>query len=120
MQPLKNVRVLVVEDEPLLALELQDLLTDLGCVIAGVAGRLETALPFAGTLEFDVAILDVNLGTERIDRAAETIAGRGLPIVYTTGYGTAGGSGLAPGEVVTKPYDQAMIAAALARAITRP
>lgn len=112
-----GVRVLVVEDEPLIALELEDMLTELGCSVAGKAARLAPAMTLAAELEFDVAVLDVNLGETRIGPAAEVIAGRGIPIVLTTGYGEAQGETLRATKagcvVVTKPYDTETLAKAL-------
>lgn len=117
MAELNGIRVLIVEDEPLLALELEDMLTDMGCAIAGRAGRLETALAMARELDFNVAILDVNLGETRVDAAAEIIADRGIPIVLTTGYGESARSPVASCEIVAKPYEAAKIRAVLEHAL---
>lgn len=112
-----GVRVLVVEDEPLIALELEDMLTELGCSVAGRAARLAPAVRLAADLEFDVAVLDVNLGEARVTPAAEVIAGRGIPIVFTTGYGETQREAFRATKagcvVVNKPYDTATLAKAL-------
>jgi CheY-like chemotaxis protein len=83
----EGLRVIFVEDEALLALDMQDMLEDAGCVIAGTAARIDEALALANTANFDVALLDMNLGGERIDPVARLIAARGLPIIFVTGYG---------------------------------
>jgi DNA-binding response OmpR family regulator len=56
-----GTRVLVVEDEALIAVLVEDYLTDLGCEIVGIAARLEDGLAKAASLQIDVAILDMNL-----------------------------------------------------------
>jgi CheY-like chemotaxis protein len=103
--PLEGLRVLVVEDEALLSLALQDMLTDLGCIVAGQAARLEAALALAGTVECDAAILDLNLAGKRVDPVVEVLTRRGIPIVFATGYGQAG---VDPrhqgGPVLEKPF----------------
>ena len=80
----RKCRVIAVEDEALVLLLLQDMLTELGCEIAGSATRLDSALRLAIDGEFDLAILDVNLHGKRIDPIADAIAGRGLPIIFVT------------------------------------
>ena len=82
-----GLRVIIVEDEALLALDMEDQLLDIGCVVAGTAARLAPAITLAEEADFDVAILDMNLAGERIDPVARLIAARGLPIVFVTGYG---------------------------------
>lgn len=96
--------VLVVEDEPMLSLDLQDILTDLGFAVAGAAERIEPALELARMLAFDVAVLDVNIGDQSILPVAEIVDGRGLPIVFATGYGHGEVPGGIRGVVLEKPY----------------
>ena len=105
MSSLRGARVLVVEDEAMLSLNLEAMLHDLGCVVAASAGRLDDALQAARTSDFDVALLDVNLGGKRVDPVAEAIRARGVPIVFITGYGKTAASGL----VLAKPYDAAAL-----------
>ncbi len=82
----KPARLILVEDEALLALDMQDMLEDMGYLVVGAAGRLEDALALAET-DFDLALLDMNLDGARIDTVAHRIAARGIPIVFVTGYG---------------------------------
>jgi CheY-like chemotaxis protein len=105
MSTLRGARVLVVEDEAILSLDLEAMLLDLGCMIAGSADKLDDALQMARTADFDVALLDVNLGGKRVDPVAEAIRARGIPIVFVTGYGRTAASGL----VLEKPYDAAAL-----------
>lgn len=87
---LRGRRVLVAEDEPVVAMELQEVLTKLGCEVLGPATTVEEALSLAtAELErgIDAAVLDVNLHGRTIYAVADTLARRGVPIVYATGYG---------------------------------
>jgi DNA-binding NarL/FixJ family response regulator len=87
MKGLRGLRVLIVEDEPLISMELQDMLQDLQCEVVAAAGQLDSAVALAESCDFELAILDVNLAGQRIDPVAEIIAKRGRPIVFLTGYG---------------------------------
>lgn len=109
-----GVRVFVVEDEPLLRLELEDILADLGHDLAGSVGKLDEALALAATVDCDVAILDVNLGRERVDPVADLLKARLIPVLFTTGYGDAGRPINHPGApLLEKPYQSAALSAAL-------
>lgn len=83
-------RVLVVEDELLVAMMIADMLTELGYEVAGTAGNLKAALEKASTLAVDFAVLDVNLNGERSFPAAEALAARNIPFLFATGYGSRG------------------------------
>ena len=86
----RRLRILIVEDEMLLAMNIEDMLLDLGHEVAGIASRLEPALALAREGAFDVAMLDVNLAGERSFPVAELLAARGIPFLFATGYGRAG------------------------------
>ena len=83
-------RILVVEDEFLIRMLLEDMLTDLGYELVGVAGRVDEAAEMAQTKEFDLAILDVNLDGHDVYPVADLISKRGLPFMFVTGYGGRG------------------------------
>ena len=83
-------RILIVEDDPFIAMALEDTLLDFGMSVAGIARNLREAERLAREAVFDVALLDVNIGHDTIDPVAETVAARGLPFVFTTGHGRAG------------------------------
>jgi CheY-like chemotaxis protein len=105
MLSLRGACVFVVEDEAILSLNLQAMLRDLGCVVAGTTDKLDDALRMARTFDFDVALLDVNIGGKRVDPVTEVIRARGIPIIFVTGYGKTAASGL----VLEKPYDAAAL-----------
>ena len=85
-----NRRVLVVEDELMIRMLLDGMLTDLGHSIAAEAGSIEDAVTLAKEAEFDIAILDVNLNGQPITPVVEILINRGLPFVFATGYGARG------------------------------
>ena len=78
--------VLIVEDEMCLAMLLQDLLEDAGYNVL-MAARLPAAVALAESAEIDAAILDINLAGTEVFPAAEVLRGRGVPFVFTSGYG---------------------------------
>lgn len=88
--PLDGLRVLLVEDEGAISLLLESLLETLGCRVVGVASVLDDALRIAETAELDVALLDVNVTGQPVYPVAERLAVRGVPIIFSTGYGAAG------------------------------
>ena len=88
--PQTGRRILVVEDEFLIRMLMEDMLTDLGYQLAGVAGRVDEATDMARSKDFDLAILDVNLDGHEVYPVAEVVAKRNLPFMFVTGYGGRG------------------------------
>jgi DNA-binding response OmpR family regulator len=80
-------RVLVIEDETMVAMLLQDMLADIGCEVIGSASRFNDAIEKAKSLTFDLAILDVNLNGQRTFPIADVLADRGVSFLFATGYG---------------------------------
>ena len=89
-QTVAGKRVLVVEDELMIRMLLEGMLTDLGHTVVAQAGGIEEALALARQAEFDVALLDVNLNNEPITPVVEVLVQRGLPFVFASGYGQRG------------------------------
>lgn len=83
-------RILIVEDDPFIALALEDMLSELGLVVAGSVRDVTAALAVAAVQEIDIALLDVNVGPEKVDPVADLLAGRGCPFIFATGQGRAG------------------------------
>src|SRR3982750_2127731 len=104
---IKGLRVLVVEDEALVAMLIEDMLVDLGCVVVGIASTVEDALARISSSAFDLAILDVNLhGTESYP-AAHALAFKSVPFLFSTGYGARGlPDALRSVPVLAKPFGQ--------------
>jgi CheY-like chemotaxis protein len=84
--PLADLRILVVEDEVLIALEIEERLQRLGCEIVGPVGRLERALELARSTALDGALLDVNIKGGLVYPVAEELLTREVPVVFSTGY----------------------------------
>lgn len=87
---LDGLRVFVVEDEWLVATMIEDTLQDLGCAVVATIAHLEEAIEKASSLDFDAALLDLNLNGRRTIPVAEIIAERNIPFAFCTGYGVAG------------------------------
>jgi CheY-like chemotaxis protein len=107
-------RVLVVEDEGLVAMMLEDFLRDLGCEVAGSAATISQALAWidAGG-EADAALLDVNVAGESVFPVADALAAKGVAIAFTTGYGEGYDPRFRNAVVLGKPIRQDRLEAAL-------
>lgn len=79
-------RVLVVEDEMLLAMLLQTTLQEAGYEVVGPVARLDRALQAALEEDISAALLDINLDGEMVYPVAEVLAQRGIPFAFVTGY----------------------------------
>lgn len=111
----KPMSILVVEDESLVAMNLELILTDLGHEVIGPVLRLRDleALIDSG-VEADAAILDINIAGESVFSQARRLIGLGIPVLFASGYGEAGlESDLADLPVVPKPYTAQDIAGGL-------
>jgi CheY-like chemotaxis protein len=84
--PVANLRILIVEDETMIAILIQESLEELGCEIVALAQRLPSALDAARTKSFDCAILDVNLAGKPVYPVAEILDSRDIPYIFVTGY----------------------------------
>ncbi|WP_179187937.1 response regulator [Sphingomonas sp. IBVSS2] len=118
MSGLRGLRVLVVEDEPVVAMYLEDLLEALGCETIGPASRLADGLALAEGGGFDVAILDINLSGERSTPIAEALRARGVPFAFASGYGAPPEGFGKKVPMIEKPYREAQLADALARLLS--
>lgn len=113
MQTELKRRILIVEDEPFIAITLEDMLTDLG-FIAASCSKICQALDFIARERFDAALLDVSLGSQKIDPVAELLAQRACPFIFTTGHDrTEVPAAYADHVVIQKPYKMAELEKAL-------
>ena len=113
----ERLRVLIVEDEMLVAMNIEDMLLALGHEVAGLASRLTPALALAGEAEIDAAVLDVNLAGERSFPVADLLDQRGIPYLFATGYGLSGIEERYRGRtVLQKPFRMVDLGAALSSA----
>lgn len=84
---LAGCRILVVEDETLIAVVIEETLQELGCVVVAVVGKLDAALRLAADEALDAAILDVAIRGGHVFPVAEQLLARGVPFVLASGYG---------------------------------
>jgi CheY-like chemotaxis protein len=115
---LTGLRVVVVEDESLVAMLLEDTLVDMGCTVVAIASELGEAREVLSSADFDAAILDVNLNGSRTFEIAVSLAQRRIPFVFSTGYG----ANILPDHfrgvpVLTKPFRQEEFRQALLSAL---
>ncbi|MDB5539005.1 MAG: hypothetical protein JWQ89_732 [Devosia sp.] len=112
MSTVAGKRVLVLEDEFLLAMEAAETLEDLGVVVVGPAYRIDAAMALLATEQVDAALLDVNIGGMPSSVVADHLIARGVPVVFATGYGAR--ADVVSGHVILdKPYTREQMRAAL-------
>lgn len=117
---LNDKTVLIVEDEAMIAFDLEGIVRDSGGDVAALCLDLDTAMQTASGAQFDVAILDYNIGGRTVDPVAEILRNRGIPFVFNTAlaeqveltkrYG--------PVEVCRKPVHESELVKALCRVLT--
>ena len=104
---LKGLRILVVEDEAIIAFNIQGMLESFGCGVVEVASNLHRGLAIAcnETARLDAAVLDINLGGEQVYPVAEHLRMRGVPFIFSTAYGRdARAPSFANVPTLNKPY----------------
>jgi CheY-like chemotaxis protein len=117
---LRRCKVLVVEDEMMIAMLIEDMLEELGCELIGPASKVERALELIASETIEIALLDVNLDGQATDAVAYELQRKGIPFVFATGYGATG----VPKQhndrtVLQKPFQKRDLAIALSIAIDR-
>jgi CheY-like chemotaxis protein len=84
---LEDRRILIVEDDFVVALDMSEIIAELGGTVIGPAGQLAEGLALAESEELSGAILDINLGSENSFALADRLLARGVPLIFVTGYG---------------------------------
>jgi PAS domain S-box-containing protein len=113
-KPLQGWRVAVVEDEPLILMDIEASLADAGVDVVGTAGNLSSAKHLLEGVTCDAALLDTNLSGERVDELAALLTRRNIPFAFITGYGREGlPEGFREGLLLTKPFSQEQLRAML-------
>ena len=121
--PLSGLRLLVVEDEAVIALMIESMLDSLGCVVVDVASTLSRGLAIAcnESLPLDGAVLDINLGGEHVYPVAERLRKRHVPFIFSTGYGRPGlATSFANVPTLAKPYEAEDLGEMLMSVIRKP
>jgi CheY-like chemotaxis protein len=118
---LAGKRVLIVEDELLVALLIEDFLEDFGCTAVGPCGSVAKALDMIERETLDMAVLDVNLSGEMVYPVADMLEARHIPFLFLSGYGD---EVLQPGRpgwrVCAKPFTGNDLADMMAEALATP
>jgi len=102
---LKGARVLIVEDDPFVAMAANMMVEELGGVVAGTAHSLDAAKEKIGQLELDCVMLDVNLNGDLSLGVTADLKARGIPFLFCTAY-THAFHGFENVPRVTKPYNE--------------
>ena len=115
-------RVLVIEDESLVAMLLETILEDMGCEVIGPESNIDDGLVAANETEgLDAALLDVNVAGREVFPVAEALQARNIPVVFSTGYGESGLPEHWRGRpTIQKPFTESTIRDALIQAVTTP
>ncbi|NBW08555.1 MAG: response regulator [Caulobacteraceae bacterium] len=118
-QALEGRTILVVEDESLVAMLLETILEDMGCTPLGPISTVEEALKVvAGDAPFDGALLDVNVAGKEVFPVAAALKERGVPFVFSTGYGEGGLPEEWRGQpTLQKPFTEDAVQHALMKAL---
>ncbi|MEH6665443.1 MAG: response regulator [Brevundimonas sp.] len=116
---LEGRKVLVVEDESLVAMLLETILEDMGCIPVGPVSTVEDGVDKAeNEPDLALALLDVNVGGHEVFPVADALARRGVPVVFSTGYGEAGLPEKWRGaSALQKPFSEAAVREAMLRAL---
>lgn len=111
-------RVLIVEDEFLVAMHLEDILMEMGHEVVSIASRIHEAMKLARERDIDFAVLDINLAGTQSFPVADILRARGIPFVFASGYGAEGLiDGYRHETALRKPYEERELANAIERAI---
>lgn len=118
-ETLKGRRILVVEDESLVAMLLETILDDMGCETVGpISNVAEAVRLIEGGEPLHGALLDVNVAGFEVFPAAMALEARGVPFVFSTGYGEGGLPEEWKGRItLQKPFTEVAVEAALKRAL---
>lgn len=118
---LRGRRILIVEDDYIIAADLAGMLEDRGVVVVGpVASVAQAMAEIAGETGIDAAIVDINLGKENAYPVADALLARGVPFAFTTGYhGPAIPPNYAHVPRCEKPVDSRVLERVLAGSISR-
>lgn len=97
-------RILLVEDEMMIAIMIEDMIEELGLTLAASTSSPQQAFKAIDSEHIDLAILDVNLGDEDSSEIAAELASRNIPFLFSTGYGSSRLGEFADRPVLTKPF----------------
>ncbi len=117
LKPLAGIRILLVEDNLIIAMDGEDIFLQLGAADVALAPSVALALELVENQEFDLAVLDFHLGEETSAPVADRLRAKGTPIIFATGYGetTMHANQMSGVDLLQKPYTIESVASTLAR-----
>lgn len=117
---LARKRILLIEDEPLVAMDLEEMLRGAGCRIAASVASVSSAKAAIDRIACDVALLDANLGGASVEGLAAALIGKGIPFAFATGHGPGAlPAAFREAPVLGKPFEAAQVLATLAVLLDR-
>ena len=120
-RPLKGKRLLIVEDEPLVAMDMAGQLAGAGAEVVGPAGNAAEAMKLIAEGGLDVAVLDANLAGEPVDDIAAALTRANVPFAFVTGYGRESlPRSFATAEMLSKPFDANRLLTVVTGLLDRP
>ena len=112
---LRNKRILVIEDEALVAMDVAEILSEQGCEIMGPAATIENAKAAIALNNFDAALLDANLGGSPVNELAAALTRLNIPFAFLTGYGRESlPEAFRHAPLISKPYSEGELLSTLA------
>lgn len=112
-------RILVIEDEPLISMELEQLLISTGFTVVGPVGTVSKALEAVAIESFDAALLDANLGGQPVDEIAAALTQKNVPFAFATGHDRDGlPRRYAAAPILRKPFNPAEVIATVSEILT--
>jgi PAS domain S-box-containing protein len=117
----EGCRVLVLEDEALIAMQVEDALSAVGCLVVGPATRIPEAFDLIYAAEIDAALLDINVAGERSFAVADILASKGIAFAFVTGFDAASTvpARFQGAPVIAKPFETAKLTAIVERLCPR-
>lgn len=119
-ETLQGKAVFIVEDDVLSALTMKDFVEGLGCEVIGHARTLEEARALAENTDFDIALLDVDLGGQTSYALAHELAVLGVPFVFTTGKAEGGPEWAQGRPRVLKPFSGTLLERMMVASLSQP
>lgn len=104
MQSAKTIRVLVVEDEPIIGMTIENFLGDFGYSVVGPIENLKAAILLAATEQIDIAVVDINISGQVATAVADKLIERKIPFLFVSGHNKMRGNRYASIPLLRKPF----------------
>lgn len=115
---LRGKRILVIEDEPLVSMDIETILSESGSEVVGPAGNIAHAQRIIETETFDGALVDANLGGHPVNELASALVSRNIPFMFLTGYGRESlPNAFRHASMIEKPYTREQLISAMGKVL---